>query len=77
MALESETVETLEAAALQLSPAERARLVDRLIAPSMLIRKSKKLGQRRSSVGNLKSKMEQRYVTSQLTKVPMIVNRLS
>ena len=32
MALESETVETLEAAALQLSPAERARLVDRLIA---------------------------------------------
>ena len=32
MALEFETVETLEAAALQLSPAERARLVDRLIA---------------------------------------------
>ena len=32
MALESETVETLEAAALQLSSAERARLVDRLIA---------------------------------------------
>ena len=32
MALKSETVETLEAAALQLSPAERARLVDRLIA---------------------------------------------
>ena len=32
MALESETVETLEAAALQLTPAERARLVDRLIA---------------------------------------------
>ena len=32
MALESETVETLEAAALQLSPTERARLVDRLIA---------------------------------------------
>jgi hypothetical protein len=32
MALKSETVETLEAAALQLSPAERARSVDRLIA---------------------------------------------
>ena len=32
MAIESETVETLEAAALQLSPADRARLVDRLIA---------------------------------------------
>lgn len=32
MALESETVETVEAAALQLTPAERARLVDRLIA---------------------------------------------
>ena len=31
MALESETVETLEAAALQLTPADRARLVDRLI----------------------------------------------
>jgi hypothetical protein len=32
MALKSETVETLEAAALQLSRAERARLVDRLTA---------------------------------------------
>ena len=32
MALEPETVETLEAAALQLTPADRARLVDRLIA---------------------------------------------
>jgi hypothetical protein len=32
MALESETVETLETAALQLAPADRARLVDRLIA---------------------------------------------
>ena len=32
MAIESETVETLEAAALQLAPADRARLVDRLIA---------------------------------------------
>ena len=32
MALQSETVETLEAAALQLTPADRARLVDRLIA---------------------------------------------
>jgi hypothetical protein len=32
MALESETVETLEAAALQLTLADRARLVDRLIA---------------------------------------------
>ena len=32
MALESETVETLEAAALHLTPADRARLVDRLIA---------------------------------------------
>ena len=31
MALESDTVETLEAAALQLTSAERARLVDRLI----------------------------------------------
>ena len=31
-ALESETVEKLEAAALQLTPADRARLVDRLIA---------------------------------------------
>ena len=30
--MESETVETLEAAALQLSLADRARLVDRLIA---------------------------------------------
>jgi putative addiction module component len=33
MAIESETVETLEAAALQLTSAHRARLVDRLIAP--------------------------------------------
>ena len=32
MALETETVETLKAAALQLTPADRARLVDRLIA---------------------------------------------
>ena len=32
MALQTETVETLEAAALQLTPADRARLVDRLIA---------------------------------------------
>jgi hypothetical protein len=32
IALESETVETLEAAALQLTPGDRARLVDRLIA---------------------------------------------
>jgi putative addiction module component (TIGR02574 family) len=32
MGLEIETVETLEAAALQLTPADRARLVDRLIA---------------------------------------------
>ena len=32
MPLESETLETLEAAALQLTPADRARLVDRLIA---------------------------------------------
>lgn len=32
MALKSETVETLEAAALQLTPADRAKLVDRLIA---------------------------------------------
>ncbi len=30
MAIESETVETLEAAALQLTSADRARLVDRL-----------------------------------------------
>lgn len=32
MALESETAETLEAATLQLTPADRARLVDRSIA---------------------------------------------
>ena len=32
MALESETFETIEAAALQLTAAERARLVERLIA---------------------------------------------
>ena len=32
MKFESETVETLEAAALQLTPAERARLVYRLMA---------------------------------------------
>jgi len=32
MAVESETIETLEAAALQLTTADRARLVDRLIA---------------------------------------------
>lgn len=32
MGLEFETVETLEAAALQLTPADRARLVERLIA---------------------------------------------
>ncbi len=32
MPLEIETVETLEAAALHLAPAERARLVERLIA---------------------------------------------
>jgi hypothetical protein len=58
MALESETVETLEAAALQLTPAERARGVDRLIVTSMLTQKSKKRGQRRSSVGSLILKME-------------------
>ena len=32
MALESETVETRDAAALQLTPADRVRLVDRLIS---------------------------------------------
>jgi putative addiction module component (TIGR02574 family) len=32
MPLEMETVETLEAAALHLSPSERARLIERLIA---------------------------------------------
>ena len=32
MGLQFETVETLEATALQLTPADRARLVDRLIA---------------------------------------------
>jgi len=32
MALDSETVETLEAAALQLAPADRTRLIDSLIA---------------------------------------------
>ena len=32
VALESETVETLEVLALQLTPADRARVVDRLIA---------------------------------------------
>ncbi len=32
MAIEFETVETLEAAALQLTPSDRARLVERLIA---------------------------------------------
>jgi len=32
MASKSETVETLEAAALQLTPVDRAKLVDRLIA---------------------------------------------
>jgi putative addiction module component (TIGR02574 family) len=32
MSLDPETVETLEAAALQLTPADRARLVDKLIA---------------------------------------------
>lgn len=32
MGLEFETVETLEAAALQLTPADRARLIDKLIA---------------------------------------------
>lgn len=32
MPLETETVETLEAAALHLTPSERARLVERLIA---------------------------------------------
>jgi hypothetical protein len=32
MAFECETVETLEAAALQLTPADKARLVDRFIA---------------------------------------------
>ena len=45
MALESETVETFDVAALQLSPAERASLVDRL----KLNRKSKTRGQWRSS----------------------------
>ncbi len=32
MSIETETVETLEAAALQLTPADRARLVEKLIA---------------------------------------------
>ena len=58
MALESETVETLEAAALQLTPAERARLVDRLIATLDADRKWKKPGQRKWSAGNPKSKMD-------------------
>ena len=49
MALESETVETLEAAALQLTPADRARLVDRLIASLDADLKSKNLGLRKSS----------------------------
>jgi hypothetical protein len=58
MALESETVETLEAAASHLTPADRAGLVDRLIGTLDSNRKSKKLGQRKSSAGNPKLKME-------------------
>jgi hypothetical protein len=58
MALESETVETLEAAALQLHSADRARLVDRLIAPFDADPQSRKLGQRKWNAGKPKSKME-------------------
>ena len=54
MALESETVETLEAAALQLTPADRARLVDRLISTLDADPDVEKLGQRKSSVGKRK-----------------------
>jgi hypothetical protein len=52
MAMKSETVETLEAAALQLTPADRAR------QPLMLIPKSKKPAQRKSNADKPKSKME-------------------
>lgn len=58
MAIEYETVETLEAAALQLTSADRASLVDRLIATLDATQKSRKPGQRKGSAGKLKWKME-------------------
>jgi len=58
MALRSETIETLEAAASQLTPADRASLVDRLIATLDADQKSRKHGQRKWSTGNLKRKLE-------------------
>jgi hypothetical protein len=58
VASESETVETLEAAALKLTPADRARLVDRLIATLDADPKSKKPGLRKSNADKRKSKME-------------------
>jgi hypothetical protein len=58
MALESETGETLEAAALQSTPAERERVVDRLIATLDADRSLTKLGHRKWSAGKPTSKME-------------------
>lgn len=58
MALEPETVETLEAAAVQLTPPNRGRLANRLLATLDTARKWKKLGQQKWSAGKTKSKME-------------------
>jgi len=58
MALEPETVETLEAAALQLTSADRARLVDRLIATLDADPEVEEPGQRKWSAGKPKWKME-------------------
>ena len=52
MAIESETVETLKAAALQLTAAERARLVDRLIATLYADLEVEEASTTKSSVGN-------------------------
>ena len=58
MASESETVDALEAAALQLTPADRARLGDRLIGTIDAVPEGERPGQRKWSVGISKSKME-------------------
>ena len=58
MTLETETVETLEPSALQLTPAERARVLDRLIATLDVDPEVEEAGQRKGNVGKPKSKME-------------------
>lgn len=58
MALRSETIETPEAAASQLTPADKASLVDRLIATLDADPKVEEAWAAEGSTGNLKLKVE-------------------